>query len=375
MSEQDDQLELAFLGDTRLPIRIARYREEMLPLRDGLVDWRPSTDLPGTRPVARMVLEPRLEHAMVPASDRLWALPDWCHGPCMIYLRDGPDVVSRPRILPGAPSPPSADPLQIALSTPEFHKRQAAIAAELQNIAAQRDGASASIKWMVEAIVHLRGLPASTIDALRLLPEHPHAAVAVLINAADTDRAAIWALQEELPLLWLAVPVAAWDAAIQLQKAKLLATLVAAFPASAAEAMADDQTMRLRETLIILEPALAVACGSLSQQVQLAKTLPPINTLFSRYIASQHDRTSEHRNQLGDRLTGLGLSLPQDLESKAHTMFAGLFAPLLLAAAAAGRMSLTRDDILLIRETLREDPVYVTSAWPHLLTHFGAFSK
>jgi hypothetical protein len=53
-------------------------------------------------------------------------------------------------------------------------------------------------------------------------------------------------------------------------------------------------------------------------------------------------------------------------------MFAGLFAPILLAASAAGKLQLGPEDSLLARRVLREDPAYVTAAWAHLLDFYGA---
>jgi hypothetical protein len=261
----------------------------------------------------------------------------------------------------------------MALTIPDHQERQAAIRSELQVVGTGGAGALANMAWLAEAIVHLRGLPANTIDALRLLPDYSETAISLLVNAADTDRAAIWALQDELPLLWLAMPAKAWEKAIQGYRTTLYNALAATLPADTAQAMADGQIARLREALIGLEPALTVPCGTSEQLAALS--LPSLNELTSHYVASQHDRTRDDHNQLAARLTGLGLSLPKEIMSKAHEMFAGLFAPVLLAAAAAGKMKLSREDMLLIRQVLREDPMYVTSAWPHLLSHFRAFDK
>jgi hypothetical protein len=377
LNEQDEQLELAFLGDTRLPIRITRFRVPMLAWNNGEVIWRSTPATLTSKLVARMILDPRHEHALTQTADGRWRLPDWCEGPCLVYLRDGPDVVSRPRIVTGAPVSTPANALQRALTTADYDQRQAAIKKELEIIGAGGLDAAASTKWLTEAVVHLRGLPPNSIDALRLLPEHPQAAIAMLVNAADADRAAVWALQEELPLLWLAMRATAWEPAIQSYRLTLFDALSRNLPANAIDAakVANEQTDRLRDALIEMEPALASVCGNSAQRLRLFKSLPPLNALTSHYIASHHDRNRDDRNHLGERLVSLGLKLPVEIASKAHDMFAGLFAPVLLAAAAASKMKPAQEDMLLIRHVLREDPTYITGAWPYFLKHFGAFGK
>ena len=375
LADQDGLLELAFLGDTRPPIRICRFREQLLPFQDESIRWTQPLAAPSTLPVVRMVLDPRHEHALEPKGAGLWAIPDRCYGPCLVYLRDGVDVVSRPRLVPETASPPlSLNPLQAALMIPAYAQRQGAILDVLHSVA-NGSGSAETLAWLIEAAVNLRGLPASTIDALRLLPSCPEAAVALLLNAREADRATIWSLQDELPLLWLALPVSTWQRALGGQYTTLSSALEAAFDQQAAAAMAMGQINTLREQLIALEPALGAICGTPAQRVKMAAALPPLNLLASSYVGSQHDRNREDRNQHGDRLLALGLKLPVEIASKSHTMFAGLFAPVLLAASAAGKLTLEREDALLIRRVLREDPVYVASAWAHLLDFYGAFAE
>src|SRR5690606_28667761 len=98
-----------------------------------------------------------------------------------------------------------------------------------------------------------------------------------------------------------------------------------------------------------------------SQRAQLVASLPPLNVLTSSYIATQADSPREDRNELAVRLQAYGLPLPAEVASKSHTMFAGLFAPILLAASAAGKLQLGAEDSLLVRRVLREDPAYVTA--------------
>ena len=93
--------------------------------------------------------------------------------------------------------------------------------------------------------------------------------------------------------------------------------------------------------------------------------------MTSGYIRDQHQRGGDAPNDLAARLASVGLKLPPEIETKSHTDFAGLFAPVLLAASAREKLVLDRELALIARRTLREDPTYASGAWPHLLKFYG----
>jgi hypothetical protein len=93
--------------------------------------------------------------------------------------------------------------------------------------------------------------------------------------------------------------------------------------------------------------------------------------LTSTYIRDQHHRGGDAPNDFAARLASIGLKLPPEIETKSHTDFAGLFAPALLAASAREKLSLDRELALIARRTLREDPIYASGAWPHLVRFYG----
>ena len=99
---------------------------------------------------------------------------------------------------------------------------------------------------------------------------------------------------------------------------------------------------------------------------------PRSEDLTSGYITGQYHRGGEAPNDVAARLASVGLKLPAEIETKSHTDFAGLFAPVLLAASAREKLVLDRDLALLVRRALREDPVYVSAAWCHLLKFYGS---
>ena len=369
LGDQDDLIELSFLGDTRTPIRISRFRETMLPLEAGSIVWEGDA-----KPVARMVLGPRQEHALEPLGEGRWRLPERCLGPCLVYLRDGPDVLSRPRIMSGAASSEAPGPLAAAGLIEDYHERQLAIAAQLQALA---DGHApqADLNWLTDIVTHLRGLPANTIDALRLLSAHPHAAIVLLVRAAEADRASIWALQDELPLLWLGLPLNGWNRAITAIGANMFTSLQPVFGNDKAAALALDSVNQATEQLSLLEPAMGEAVADATRRKHMLATRPSLNTLVSEYIKAQLDRHRDDHNDLANALSARRISVPQEILTKTHVVYAGLFAPVLLAASALGKVRISNEEALLIRRVLREDPAYVTAAWIHMIDFYGAAGK
>ena len=370
---QDELTELEFIGDTRPPIRISRYRHEQLTLDDSLVRWLPPSRLSGVAPVARMILDPRHEHSLEPVAEGVWRLPERCKGLCLVYLRDGVDVVSRPVPVaqPGSPDA-YAGALVSALAMPDYEERQRAIVEALTRLGHGEAGGD-DLKWLRDAATNLNGLPASAFDALRLLPSSAETLVHLLLGAPDAgERSAIWFLQNELPFLWLALPLRAWGSAMERECTALANVLESALGKPKAMSEAVAWLRGVCAELTALEPALETIFGMVGLLIAPASDVPSLQDLTSGHIRNQHHRGGDAPNDLAARLASLGLKLPPEIETKSHADFAGLFAPVLLAASARERLALERDQELLVRRTLREDPVYISAAWRHLLTFYGS---
>jgi hypothetical protein len=123
--------------------------------------------------------------------------------------------------------------------------------------------------------------------------------------------------------------------------------------------------------LTALEPALGTTFCLAGLPATLAIAMPSLRDLTSGYIAGQYHRGGEAPNDIAARLALAGLKLPTEIETKSHTEFAGLFAPVLLAASAREKLVLERDQALLVRRALREDPLFVSASWCHLLKFYG----
>ncbi|WP_152536308.1 STY4851/ECs_5259 family protein [Mesorhizobium loti] len=369
---QDDIVELDFIGDTHPPIRISRYRHEQLKLDAGILHWSEPPLATRVLPVARMILDPRHEHALEREAQGFWRIPESCKGLCLVYLRDGVDVVSRPVPvpLPGSPNAYSGG-LASALSITDYEARHAAIRNALSRMGRERDEAG-GFSWLLEATTNLNGLPASAFDALKLLPSCPEALTGLLLNARDAgERGIIWSLQNELPFLWLELPLSAWRVAFEADYTTFSAALETVFGAEKAAGEALARLAMLGDEMIALEPALRSIFSLLGISPAGAAATPSFNEMTNGYITSQFHRSNEGQNDLATRLASSGLKLPPEIIAKSHEAFAGLFAPVVLAASAQGRLSIESDLALLVRRTLREDPTYVSGAYAHLLKFYG----
>jgi hypothetical protein len=319
-------------------------------------------------PVARMILDPKREYALLREGESHWRIPESCRGPCLLYLRDGPDVVSRPTPVERTDAPEKyTGALVLAATVRDFGFRQMAIGSALSDLAAQAspDG---STSWLLDVIANLNGLPASALDALKLLPSRPAALVRILLSARDaSERAAVWALQNELPFLWPALPLQSWRMAVTKEVTAIVSALEPIFGASKASEEALRALCRIRDELLGLDTALAQPLGLAGVPLELA-TGPSLAELVNGHIRGQHQRDSTTRNDIAEQLSAAGIAIHPDIMSKSHEDFAGLFAPLLLAASAREKLVLTRDQALLVRRTVREDPAYVADAYGHLLS-------
>lgn len=372
LPNQDDLVEIAFIGDYRPSVRISRYRHEQLTRNGAAVRWIPHSTRTGAAPVARMILDPRHEYALEPQEHGIWRLPERCKGPCLVYLRDGVDVVSRPVpvLQPGAPDATYAGALLSALTMAEYEERQRAVFDAFARLGRGEGGAD-DFKWLHDAATNLNGLPASAFDGLKLLPSSAETLITLLVSARDAgERSIIWALQNELPFLWLALPLRAWWSAMDRQCSAMTGALEAAF---GREKAVNESLAWLRGVcgdLTALEPALETIFAMGGVPTTHMANIPSLRDLTSGYVRDQHQRGGDAPNDLGAHLASLGLKLPPEIEAKSHMDFAGLFAPVLLAASAREKLVLDREQALIARRTLREDPTYASGAWPHLLNFY-----
>ncbi len=371
LPNQDDLIELDFIGDSRLPIRVSRYRHDQLRIASGKVSWTPHA-AGNLRLVGRMLLKPAYEYGLEQDAADLWCLPECCVGPCLVYWRGGIDVVSRPApVIQASPTGLSSEGLASCISIADYEERQQALTDALQRFGLGK-GEVEDLDWLLDAALNLNGLPASAFDVLKLLPVVPEAALRLLISATDEgDRSVIWGLQDELPFLWMRLPLTSWATVFHGEYAEVQGALEPVIGAQKAASAALGRLTSLRDQLLALEPALNSIFARVGLAPAQSTSAPSLRELTSSYIAGQFHRGGETPNDFASVLASRGINIQEDILSKSHESFAGLFAPVLLALSAHGKLTIDREQALIIRRTLREDPAYVTGAWSHFLDYYS----
>lgn len=367
MNDQDAMLELEFLGETRIPIRLRKYRYARPIMVGGAVVFSENFS---ALPVAKMVLQPAKEHLLQRKPDGSFEIPDWCHGPCLVYLRDGPDIVARPLVVNRPMRDNPTTPLQAALAQTEYIRLKVEVGAALDDLS-EGNLPSSDVRLLVDMAVNLNGMPATGFVALQELASRPKALLRLLLSAPAQDRQALWALQQELPFLWLALPSTAWSQVLMSESDALQAAL-SEVPDDVRLPMIMTHLMGLREKLVEIEPAL--------DSVFVRAGFPPLekqslDVVLQGFVQSQrmHDdetQTPVRRNPVLEDLKKSAISLPEDFHRFSFEEFECMAAPAALAAIAAGRLNLSATTELIVRKTLREHAHFVSCAYPHLLKFY-----
>lgn len=369
---QDVQLDMHFVGDSKPPIRLARYRWDRPPIHGGALTMPDDGSA-----VFRAVLAPKLERNLVRDSDGKFRLPDDAYGPCLAYLRDGPDILTRPALLIGPADLPEfpAGSLRSALALRSFNDLQAAIAKRLEDMGNQADAID-DLAYLRSMISNLAGLPPTALEALRTLPQHPKTLVRALLGASDTqERLSIWGLQGQLPLIWLAIPLRCWKDAFDIERTTLETALLQV--PGTEEFRMGILVKYFRDKfadLVEIEPALAVIFSAIGFPFDVSQK--PIENIFENFIKDEREREAEgtrvlRTTPLAHRVAELGMKLPDDLQRRfTLAEFDAVNAPMLLAAAAFDLASIDPNLEVPLRVVLRDHGGFVSQAYPHFFSIF-----
>ncbi|KQU05107.1 hypothetical protein ASG68_25775 [Rhizobium sp. Leaf453] len=373
ISDQDAVLDMDFIGDARTSIRLKRYRYPSPRYHDGLVVL--DRVLPSD-PVVRMILRPTEEHALKPHGEGTFALPDFCEGPCLVYVRDGPDVVSRPLLVVLPASGGDRSVLLSALFSPNTRSRTAAFTEALAEFESGSLRAE-DVNYLIDLACNLNGLPAAAFDVLKVMALRPHSLLRLLFKAKDdAQRQAIWGLQDQLPFLWLALPSKAWRDTLVSEREEFerALSLVQLPPERLFELLA-GHFQSLRAALLSIEPALTAVFDA-----GLAQLQPSLDIVLMEFVRDQHlfdDETAERkvgRNPVLELLLQSSIRLPAEFKNHSVADFEGIAVPAFLAAAATGKIASSSLSDIVVRRTLREHGRYVSFAYPHLLRFYEALS-
>ncbi|KKZ86595.1 STY4851/ECs_5259 family protein [Rhizobium phaseoli] len=368
MNDQDGLLELEFLGETRIPIKLRKYRYARPELVHGAIVFGENFR---AKAVAKMILQPTREHLLQKNTNGTYTLPDWCHGPCLVYLRDGPDVVARPLVVNLPLNEIPSSKLQAALARVDFMRLMADVRAALDDLAEGKLPTN-DVRLLLDLVASLNGLSAVVFVVLKELAMRPKALLRLLLSAGDADRHAVWALQQELPFLWLALPARDWEAAMNAESDALHQAL-SAMPDEMRFATIMAHFKNLREKLLAIEPALDTVFVRTGFP---AETMPSLDAVLQGFVQDQRmydddaPAKAPGRNAVLEDLRKSAINLPAEFQRFSFEEFECMAAPAALAAVAAGRLSLTSMTELILRKTLREHGHFVSCAYPHLLKFY-----
>jgi hypothetical protein len=358
------------IGDGRAPWRIKLFDHE-IRCDDGMASFVKLGAATGPitlvgRPVATPCTEYRL--AEVDREDVLnrhpIMLPKSMTGAWWVYLRSGRTVRSRPSIVSCVgPTTPSDNGLAAAVAIELPPARRAAIAERLNSLAVDADGATDDVGWLNRLIGSLDGVPGSTFDVLAALPDVPVVLARLLISADDAAQRAIWRLEAELPFLWTALPMKAWNmAANALGRSVIEPLLAAGWEMARAVPMGKQVTDSATARTGNLDPAIGtvlVACGLLPKP----SSIPSVRDAAQGYVRRTYDRgdiaIGPPKQTSLFRTPELDQHLPSTFKSQFDIMhMEALDAPFAAAVAAKAGIKLTRAQIRRCKEAMVADPVY-----------------
>gem|GEM_PF-3191963 len=333
------------------------------------LEWRSLCDI---SPEGRQVL--REAATLDEITSQVHQQPCDVIGPGLIFLRSGDFVIGRPSVVGGLPPKPDAlNSLQSAVLPRDELERNALIDAAFAEIRTGLGDGPRNLRFLHAFIDGLDGIPPTVCNVLARLPRHlAVAAVALVCAPGAALREKVWRLERDLCFLWPLVPVDAWAAAFRIAEAQARPPLVqAGFAAEAIEKLLALQLQTIADEILALDDILATP-------LCLAGVLPAEQTepRAARDVAMDLIRRSI---DAGPRRTAvcafhddskIGPHLPQVVSSFDPSHRQGLSAPYVAALRAAGRITLTRQQIVLLRCALADDPVHFAEAYAIGLRQF-----
>lgn len=233
--------------------------------------------------------------------------------------------------------------------------------------------------WSLISTVRDEG-DAGALDQVQALARTPAAAVALLMMAPRSDRAAALDLEIEAPFWWPLVTIHSWATGVTVAHQRLLGKLVmAGFTYAEASEYAADGMARVASELVTLRPELAAHVGIGLKSSGLSPKLTtenggvdhllPSATVAHVLLSGAAQDAARRFDSLPDGASGLN-ALRLDVPDGCNEVNAPLFhAPLVVAEVAAGlRPALEAPEILRLIALREADTVWFDRALPTALT-------
>lgn len=260
-------------------LRVRRY-EHALEVARGTVRLRKPTEGDG-RPLSfewrslidlsengqRLVASMSVADAM---SMRPFSLPEDLIGPGVAYLRQGEAIVSRPHFVHGAPiDGQNLNRLQTAV-VQDRSSFKPALDAAFATIEGGGAAADVELQWLHQLAKLAATLPATTFDVLKHLGRRSRI-LAHLIASSPNEEALerVWALEPELPFLWVLVSLDDWRHAFAEQYQRTWRALRGlGWEEAKAHATAAAQINTLLDKLLLLDDDLRAPMAAAGLRVR-----------------------------------------------------------------------------------------------------------
>lgn len=345
--------------------RIMRPQDQ--PFVEGKMLLFPVEDDDNVTGIARTLVAPDKEHALEKCGKKgVYRLPERLDGPCLVYLRSGDAVTTRPVLVDGGqPSPARLKEIpslaRCALVEDEGQRNEAFRNA-LSDIADKPD-AGAAIATLVRTIVSLRGLSPRALDWTANLPCCPKLLCRILLSAAEDEIDTILALERDLPFLWMAQPLSAWRSAIITELDRAVFE-IESFVGSRTDAKREAGADIVRRLDAIASRAIWFSAVKKYVGFQSGE-MESLESLAQMHVKNCADLTAPIPTRWIEEARRDGL--PNSIEKLNYVRHTALVAPVLLARVALERLQMTPELNAALRSALDADRAYVASAFPHCL--------
>ncbi len=298
-------------------------------------------------------------------------------GSWLVYVRQEGKLRSRPVLVARESVPHSGQmgalPTLMDIADPK-EREQALGAAMAQGARGEDSEPLGEIALLIRSASG--SLPAQTFDPIRLLPEHPAAALRLVAMAEEKDFDSLLALARELPLSWEWMPLRLWCQAFEAE----WKTLRIQLSQRGLEHFADDAIRGRLQSISRKEPRLAPHAALVWRAMGFAAHSPSQGTLaqYLRYLqlpwislkgaaeSRSRDAAEEcfKRND-GRRWPGrpsfrpeMAAVLPDFIAKLTGFVHSVLDAPYVAAQVAAGRLPWSHRIERLLRTNRAFDPSY-----------------
>lgn len=359
-------------------VRIRRYEHDLI-VSNGTVrlanpienqggqlsfEWRSLIDPTegGRRPIAVLSTADSL-------SMRPFALPGDLEGPGIVYLCEGEAVVSRPRFAAGTPVDHlGLNALQKAVT--EIGARyDPALSEVFDHIEQGAPNTAALLGWLHQLVEVSGRLPATAFGVLKHLSRRPRMLASLIASSPDqASLERVWALEAELPFLWILVEAEDWKHAFHAQYQRTSQALLdLGWEASKASTTAGAQVNASIDHLLLLDDDLegAIAAAGLRACSREWRRSPRDigQDRIRRLAGSDHENRPVSVFMADTQVREQLEKFPEWFQGFHEDHWEGLQAPLVAALRAAGVVKLLGPQRLRIREAIVEDPEHFSEAY------------